>query len=115
MNHSIAALNPKELVQDPRVMIGSPDCKQPYSAAIYNVSAMSFGSLSSAAIEALNGGAKIGHFAHNTGEGGISPYHLRQGGDLIYQIGTGYLVAVPRMEIFTQKNLKNVVKMKVSK
>lgn len=90
MNHSIAALNPKELVQDPRVMIGSPDCKQPYSAAIYNVSAMSFGSLSSAAIEALNGGAKIGHFAHNTGEGGISPYHLRQGGDLIYQVGTGY-------------------------
>ena len=90
MNHSIAALNPKELVQDPRVMIGGPDCKQPYSAAIFNVSAMSFGSLSSAAIEALNGGAKLGNFAHNTGEGGISPYHLKQGGDLIYQVGTGY-------------------------
>jgi len=90
MNHSIAARNPKDLVQDPRVIIGSPGCKQPYSAAIFNVSAMSFGSLSSAAIEALNGGAKIGHFAHNTGEGGISPYHLRQGGDLIYQVGTGY-------------------------
>jgi glutamate synthase domain-containing protein 2 len=90
MNHSIAARNPKDLVQDPRVTIGSPDCTQPYSAAIFNVSAMSFGSLSSAAIEALNGGAKIGHFAHNTGEGGISPYHLKQGGDLIYQVGTGY-------------------------
>lgn len=90
MNHSIAARNPKDLVQDPRIKIGSPDCKQPYSAAIFNVSAMSFGSLSSAAIEALNGGAKIGNFAHNTGEGGISPYHLKQGGDLIYQIGTGY-------------------------
>lgn len=90
MNHSIAAKNPKELDQDPRVKIGSPTCTQPYSAAIFNVSAMSFGSLSSAAIEALNGGAKIGHFAHNTGEGGISPYHLKFGGDLIYQIGTGY-------------------------
>lgn len=90
MNHSIAALNPKNLVQDPRVNIGGSDCKQPYSAAIFNVSAMSFGSLSSAAIESLNGGAKLGKFAHNTGEGGISPYHLKHGGDLIYQIGTGY-------------------------
>ena len=90
MNHSIAAIDPKSIEQDPRTLVGSPDCKQPYSCSIFNVSAMSFGSLSSAAIEALNGGAKIGHFAHNTGEGGISPYHLAQGGDLIYQIGTGY-------------------------
>ncbi len=90
MNHSIASLDPHTLNPDPRVTIGGPNCKQPYSASMLNVSAMSFGSLSSAAIEALNGGAKIGHFAHNTGEGGISPYHDSFGGDLIYQIGTGY-------------------------
>ncbi len=90
MNHSIASLDPHTLTEHPRVSIGGPNCKQPYSASMLNVSAMSFGSLSSAAIEALNGGAKIGDFAHNTGEGGISPFHDNQGGDLIYQIGTGY-------------------------
>lgn len=90
MNHSIAALDAHELNHHPRVMVGGPDCKQPYSASIFNVSAMSFGSLSSAAIEALNGGAKIGAFAHNTGEGGVSPYHDGPQGDLIWQIGTGY-------------------------
>jgi len=90
MNHSIASLDPHTLTQHPRVTIGGPNCKQPYSASMLNVSAMSFGSLSSAAIEALNGGAKIGEFAHNTGEGGISPYHDKHQGDLIYQIGTGY-------------------------
>lgn len=90
MNHSIAALNPDEVEHDPRVTIGNKDCANPYSCSIFNVSAMSYGSLSSAAIESLNGGAKIGNFAHNTGEGGISPYHLKHGGDLIYQIGTGY-------------------------
>jgi len=90
MNHSIAALDHRELDHNPRVMIGGPNCKQPYSASLLNVSAMSFGSLSSAAIEALNGGARIGGFAHNTGEGGISPYHKKFAGDLIYQIGTGY-------------------------
>ncbi|HUM97904.1 MAG TPA: FMN-binding glutamate synthase family protein [Chitinophagaceae bacterium] len=90
MSHSIAPKDFKSLDHNPRVVIGNKDCKQPYSASIFNVSAMSFGSLSSNAIEALNGGAKIGGFAHNTGEGGISPYHLKQGGDLIWQIGTGY-------------------------
>ena len=90
MNHSIASLDPHNLDPDPRVIIGGPHCKQPYSASMLNVSAMSFGSLSSAAVEALNGGAKIRNFAHNTGEGGISPYHDKHGGDLIYQIGTGY-------------------------
>lgn len=73
-----------------RVMIGSDQCKQPYSMSLLNISAMSFGSLSTASILALNGGAKDGSFAHNTGEGGISPYHLEPGGDLIWQIGTGY-------------------------
>lgn len=90
MNHCIHSLNPQDLDQDPRVTIGNHQCKQPYSASVLNVSAMSFGSLSANAIEALNGGAKIGHFAHNTGEGGISPYHLNPGGDLIWQVGTGY-------------------------
>jgi glutamate synthase domain-containing protein 2 len=90
MNHSIAAKNFDELNQNPRVIIGGADCKQPYSASIYNVSAMSFGSLSTNAVLALNAGAKIGGFAHNTGEGGISPHHLTEGGDIIYQVGTGY-------------------------
>ncbi|MEC4113171.1 FMN-binding glutamate synthase family protein [Myroides pelagicus] len=72
-----------------RVNIGSDLCTQPYSASIYNISAMSYGALSKRAITALNEGAKIGNFAHNTGEGGISQYH-RSGGDLIWQIGTGY-------------------------
>lgn len=90
MNHSISAVPSEKMNFDPRITIGGPNCKQPYDCSLFNVSAMSFGSLSSAAIKALNGGAKIGGFAHNTGEGGISPYHSDPGGDLIYQIGTGY-------------------------
>ena len=90
LNHSITPV-PLHLVDHhPRVLVGGPDCKQPYSASILNVSAMSYGSLSQNAIMALNGGAKIGNFAHNTGEGGLSPYHLQPGGDIIWQIGTGY-------------------------
>lgn len=90
LSHSIAAISHHELNQDPRVLVGSSQCTKPYSASIYNISAMSFGSLSQNAIMALNGGAKLGNFAHNTGEGGISDYHLQPGGDLIWQIGTGY-------------------------
>lgn len=75
-----------------RVVIGSDKCIQKYDASIINISAMSFGSLSKNAIMALNQGAKMADFAHNTGEGGISPYHL-QGGDLIFQVGTGYFGA----------------------
>lgn len=74
----------------PRVIIGGPDCTQPYSASILNISAMSFGSLSSRAVLAMNAGARKGAFAQNTGEGGVAPYHLEPGGDLIWQIGTGY-------------------------
>lgn len=73
-----------------RVTIGNHQCKQPYSASILNISAMSYGSLSSAAIRSLNGGAKIGGFYHNTGEGGLTPHHLEEGGDIVWQIGTGY-------------------------
>ena len=75
---------------DFRVTIGNKDCKQPYDASIYNISAMSFGSLSANAVSALNKGAKMGQFAHDTGEGGISRYHREGGGDLIYEIGSGY-------------------------
>lgn len=90
LNHSIGAIDHKQLNMSPRVLVGGPECKQPYSASIFNISAMSFGSLSQNAILALNGGAKIGNFAHNTGEGGLSDYHLEPGGDIIWQIGTGY-------------------------
>ncbi|MFE2297282.1 FMN-binding glutamate synthase family protein [Streptomyces sp. NPDC059445] len=74
----------------PRVRIGGPDCAQPYDMALLNVSAMSFGSLSANAVLALNTGAQLGSFAHDTGEGGLSEYHLRPGGDLVWEIGTGY-------------------------
>ena len=85
--HSVypVQLNEKDL----RVYIGNYQCMQPYHASIYNIGAMSYGALSKTAIQSLNEGAKIGGFAHNTGEGGISDYHLA-GGDLIWQIGTGY-------------------------
>lgn len=90
MSHSIAPKDYLKLDHKPRVIIGNKDCSQPYSASIFNVSAMSFGSLSGNAIEALNAGAAIGGFAHNTGEGGISAHHIKHGGDLIWQVGTGY-------------------------
>ncbi|MBA3664715.1 MAG: FMN-binding glutamate synthase family protein [Bacteroidetes bacterium] len=90
LNHSIAPIPMSKVNHDPRVLVGGPDCTQPYSASIFNVSAMSYGSLSKNAIMALNGGAKLGGFAHNTGEGGLSPYHLQPGGDIFWQIGTGY-------------------------
>ena len=90
LNHSIGAIGHNDLELSPRVMVGGPHCKQPYSASVFNISAMSFGSLSENAILALNSGAKIGNFAHNTGEGGLSNYHLQPGGDIIWQIGTGY-------------------------
>jgi glutamate synthase domain-containing protein 2 len=88
LSHSIA---PREV--DPkcfRIEVGGADCKQPYSASVFNISAMSFGSLSANAIRALNNGAKLGGFAHDTGEGGYSPYHREGGGDIIWEIGSGY-------------------------
>ena len=86
--HSIAPLPP---ATGPfRVTIGGKDCTQPYAASVFNISAMSYGSLSANAIRSLNRGAKLGGFAHDTGEGGISPYHAEHGGDLIWEIGSGY-------------------------
>jgi len=76
--------------EDLRVLIGGPDCTKPYSISIFNISAMSFGSLSANAIMALNKGAKMGGFAHDTGEGSVSDYHRRYDGDLIWELGSGY-------------------------
>ena len=90
MNHSLYPKQRSKRDSHPRVLIGGPDCKIPYSASLLNISAMSYGALSKNAILALNKGAKADYFAHNTGEGGISPYHEEHGGDLIWQIGTGY-------------------------
>ena len=88
MLHSIApAPVSKKLF---RVTIGGPHCTQPYSASVLNISAMSYGSLSANAIRALNLGAKNGNFAHDTGEGSVSPFHREAGGDLIWEIGSGY-------------------------
>jgi glutamate synthase domain-containing protein 2 len=88
LDHSIA---PKPVNKEPfRIVIGGPDCAKPYSASIFNISAMSFGALSANAIRALNKGAKRGDFAHDTGEGGYSQYHRENGGDIIWEIGSGY-------------------------
>ncbi len=84
------SLSPKKVSEEhKRILIGGPACLQPYSAAYLNISAMSFGALSRQAIEALNLGAKQGQFSHNTGEGSVSPYHLKHGGDIVWQIGSG--------------------------
>ncbi|MFD4736823.1 FMN-binding glutamate synthase family protein [Streptomyces virginiae] len=77
-------------VDAPRVRIGGPGCTKPYDMALLNVSAMSFGSLSANAVRALNTGARLGGFAQDTGEGGLSEHHLEPGGDLVWEIGTGY-------------------------
>ncbi|ETO92416.1 FMN-binding glutamate synthase family protein [Legionella oakridgensis] len=85
--HSLAPKHVSEV--EPRILVGGPDCKKPYNASRLNISAMSYGALSPNALMALNKAAQLGGFAHNTGEGGLSPYHL-QGGDIIFQIGTAY-------------------------
>jgi glutamate synthase domain-containing protein 2 len=90
INHSMA---PTQIAShDFRINVGDggSSCTQPYSASIFNISAMSFGALSANAILALNGGAKRGNFAHDTGEGSISQHHRVHGGDLIWEIGSGY-------------------------
>ncbi|MCP4328266.1 MAG: FMN-binding glutamate synthase family protein [Alphaproteobacteria bacterium] len=86
--HSIAPVPASETHF--RVDIGGPGCSQPYAMALLNVSAMSFGALSANAISALNLGAKLGGFAHDTGEGGLTDHHLEHGGDLIWEIASGY-------------------------
>ena len=88
INHSIAPAHIEN--HDFRIDIGGAGCTRPYSASVFNISAMSFGALSSNAILALNEGAKRGNFFHDTGEGSISRYHRQNGGDLVWEIGSGY-------------------------
>ena len=116
MNHSISAKDMHDLPEDIRVEVGGLDCSKKYNASIFNISAMSYGSLSKNAIEALNKGAKLNNFAHNTGEGGLSPFHLKHGGDLMWQIGTGYFGCRDingnfDKDLFTQNSSKDSIKM----
>lgn len=88
INHSMEPADPD--VNSFRIIVGGPDCTQPYDMSVFNISAMSFGALSANAVLALNKGAALGNFGHDTGEGGISRYHLKHGGALIWNIGSGY-------------------------
>jgi glutamate synthase domain-containing protein 2 len=88
VNHSMSPSKPGP--ESIRIQIGGDACKKPYEASIYNCSAMSYGAISPEAIRAINRAAKTNHFYHNTGEGGLSKHHLREGGDIVWQIGTGY-------------------------
>ena len=111
--HSTVPVDPMK--EPPKVRIGGPACTRPYDMALLNVSAMSFGALSANAIEALNRGAAAGGFAHDTGEGAISPYH-RNGGDLVWEIGSGYFGARTKdggfdEEQFAEKAADDQVKM----
>src|SRR5690606_31020188 len=90
LSHSLNALDYFKVNEHPRVTEGGPQCSQPYSSSVFNISAMSYGSLSKNAVIALNEGARIGNFYHNTGEGGLTDDHLSGGGDVVWQIGTGY-------------------------
>ncbi|WP_291361447.1 FMN-binding glutamate synthase family protein, partial [Acinetobacter sp. UBA3025] len=89
ISHSLTPCRPAD-PETFRILIGNEQCTQPYSASILNISAMSFGSLSANAVRALNLGAQKGKFFHDTGEGSISPYHLEHGGDIVWEIGSGY-------------------------
>lgn len=114
INHSLVPKHPSDC--SPRIKFGGDQCTQPYMASPLNVSAMSYGALSKNAIMALNKGAKIGGFSHNTGEGSISPYHLEHGGDIVWQIGTGYFGCRNSEggfdpEAFKNKSRQDVVKM----
>jgi glutamate synthase domain-containing protein 2 len=114
INHSLIPVHPNPETQ--RVRVGGPACKKPYTASIFNISAMSYGSLSKNAILALNRGARLGGFAHNTGEGGVSSYHLQEGGDLTWQIGTGYFGCRDKkgffsLEEFTKRANHDSIKM----
>ncbi len=102
MAHSLRPCKAK--TEGTRVVVGNSQCAHPYYASRINISALSFGALSQNAIRALNRGAKIGSFAHNTGEGGLSRYHLMEGGDIIWQIGTGYFGCRNDDGTFCEKN-----------
>ncbi len=104
LNHSLA---PTQIASaDFRITIGGPACTQPYEASVFNISAMSFGALSANAIQALNAGAKRGGFAHDTGEGSISSWHRLHGGDLIWEIGSGYFGCRDEQGRFSEDRFK---------
>lgn len=88
LEHSLNVISESKI--EDRIVVGNEQCKKPYSSSRLNISAMSYGSLSKTAVMALNKGAKEGNFYHNTGEGGVSPYHKKYQADLVWQIGTGY-------------------------
>ncbi len=100
INHSIAPSRIES--HDFRVMVGGPECTQPYSASVFNISAMSFGAISPNAIRALNEGARRGGFYHDTGEGSLSPYHRENGGDIVWELGSGYFGACERAGVFSE-------------
>jgi len=103
---AVHSLLPKHSAEvESRIWVGGPECTQPYHASLLNISAMSFGALSGKAIIAMNKGAQIGGFAQNTGEGGLSSYHL-QGGDLIFQIGTAYFGCRDNEGTFSEEEFK---------
>jgi len=112
--HSVAPEPEPELA--PRVLVGNEQTGRPYSASILNVSAMSFGALSANAVQAMNLGARLGDFYQDTGEGGISDHHLKHGGDLVWELGSGYFGARDERgrfnpEMFRDKAANDVVKM----
>jgi len=106
IQHSIAASDPSPGTF--RLTIGGPACQHPYRASVLNISAMSFGSMSANAILALNQGAKLGGFAHDTGEGGLSSYHRVHGGDVIWELGSGYFGARNRDGSFSPERFREV-------
>ncbi|OGO91876.1 MAG: glutamate synthase [Coxiella sp. RIFCSPHIGHO2_12_FULL_42_15] len=112
VNHSMTPTAPD--IHSVRVVVGGPQCILPYSSSRFNISALSFGAISPEAIRALNRGAKLGNFAHDTGEGGISKYHLMEGGDIIWELGSAYFGARDQEGHFDPKkfaekaNLDNV-------
>ncbi len=104
LNHSLA---PSEIAShDFRVAVGGPQCTQPYSASVLNISAMSFGSISANAVRALNEGARRGGFYHDTGEGSLSAYHRENGGDIVWELGSGYFGACERAGVFSAERFK---------
>lgn len=100
---------PKIPLEDARVVIGAGNCEHPYSASLLNTSAMSYGALSPNAVRAFGRGAKLGGYFQNTGEGGLSPYHLENGNDLVFNMGTGYFSVRTEDGQFCEEKFKEVV------
>ena len=109
INHSIAPSRIES--HDFRILVGGSECRQPYSASVFNISAMSFGAISPNAIRALNEGARRGGFYHDTGEGSLSPYHRENGGDIVWELGSGYFGACERAGVFSEARFADKAKL----